>query len=117
MRGKDAEGDDPANPLFEELEKAIDEQLHVWVREDGKPFWSQGPHLIDRISGLARSVDGQFSAPTAAQQAYAERLQVRFDEAIAGINALLTEVVPSMNEKLGEHGVPPLAVSSPVVAE
>lgn len=107
-----ADAEDESAPqrakLWQKVREQIEEQLHVWTREEGKPFWSQGPQLADRLGGLARQMGSSFSAPTAAQQAYAAELVTESDAAFAEVDRFLAEDLPAINTELAEHGAAPL---------
>lgn len=104
------DGLDPVIAVFDDMDAAIQEELSLWTRVEGKPFWSQGPELSDLLDRLGGSIDGQLRQPTAAQDAYAAALVDEAAHAIRELDAFLMEEVPSFNEQLAEHGVPGVAV-------
>ena len=84
------------------------------AREEGKPFWSQGPQLLDRIDDLFDNIDGQFAAPTVAQMELLEELKVEFAEGIGKLNSWLSTDLPEMNRMLEAEGVPAVALPDAV---
>ena len=100
---------------LKEYEEGVADLLDRLARADDKPFWSQGPRLSERLRSLAREIDGQFAAPTAAQMEYVAELEEEFDAAVVEINALFSGALPTLNGRMGEHGIPPLLL--PVTLE
>jgi hypothetical protein len=84
------------------------------AREENKPFWSQGPQLLDRIDDLFDNIDGQFAAPTTAQMELLEKLETEFAEGVAALNSWLSTDLPKMNRMLEAEGVPAVALPEAV---
>ena len=84
--------------------------MHRLAREEDKPFWSQGPQLLDRINDLFGNIDSQFSAPTAAQAEHLDELKSEYARGIAELNEWLAVDLPEMNRLLQAAGVPPVAL-------
>jgi photosystem II stability/assembly factor-like uncharacterized protein len=95
---------------WKDYDKAAEALLDDLARPDGKPFWSTGPRLADRVGALFGDIDGGFRAPTAAQKAYLETLAGEVEEALDRIDAHLTGEVAALNTALEGAGVPPVAV-------
>jgi photosystem II stability/assembly factor-like uncharacterized protein len=103
--------------LPEELEKALREHddaaktlIDGLAREEGKPFWSQGPRVVERLGNLFFKVDGQFAAPTAAQMELLAELKSEYDGAVGKLREYFAETLPELNSALEGAGVPPVAV-------
>jgi len=103
--------------LPEELEgalKAHDEAaealMNALAREEGKPFWSQGPRLVERLGSLFFKVDGQFAAPTAAQMKLLVELSSEYDGAVGDLRGYFNDTLPRLNSELERAGVPQVAV-------
>jgi photosystem II stability/assembly factor-like uncharacterized protein len=94
--------------------KTGDELSALLARAEGKPFWSQGPALGDRIGGLERDVASAFAAPTAAQAAYQVKLEGELADALGRLRRFLTEDLPQLNAALAAAGLPQLLVPEPV---
>ncbi len=98
---------------WKDYDKTTEELMGSLSRVEGKPFWSQGPRVSERIEDLMRDIDGQFSAPTAAQVELMDEVWTEFEEALAKINEHLANAVPALNEALAGAGVPAVAVPEP----
>jgi hypothetical protein len=93
-----------------ELKKGLDEVAELLTRPEGKPFWSQGPRLADRLGSLFGNIDGRaFGPPTAAQQEFFEELKAECDHVFTALNEFFGETVPELNSMLAEHGLPGLS--------
>ncbi len=101
---------DDLRKAWKEHDKAAEEMLASLARAEGKPFWSQGPRLSERLGDLRRNIDGQFSAPTAAQLELLGELRTEYDDKVAEIDSYLGETVPALNSQLTAAGVPPVAL-------
>ena len=99
---------------WKDYDKKTEELMATLSRVEGKPFWSQGPRVSERLESLMFGVDGQFAAPTAAQVELMEEVWVEFEEGLAKINEHLETAVPALNEALESAGVPGVAVAKPV---
>jgi hypothetical protein len=107
-----------------ELPEEIDERLkeagdrlaeikHSFVREDGKPFWSQGPRVSARLGALFGNVDSAFAAPTAAQAEYFVVLKAESRGALEAYNSFLEDLL-TLNESMAQSGLPIIVVPDPV---
>ena len=98
---------------WKDYDKKTEELLATLSRVEGKPFWSQGPRVSERIESLMFSIDGQFAAPTAAQRELMDELWVEFEEGLAKINEHVATEVAALNEALESVGVPAVALPKP----
>ena len=101
--------DDLENAL-KEYDEAAETLMNELTREEGKPFWSQGPRLVERLGSLFFKVDGQFAAPTAAQLELLAELTTEYDAAVSDLRGYFAETLPELNSALESAGVPPVAV-------
>ncbi len=101
---------DELKKAWQEHDEAAKELLGGLAREEGKPFWSQGPRLSELLRSLGREIDGQFAAPTAAQRKLLGELRDEYGQAVARIAAFLGESVPALNARLDGAGIPPVAL-------
>jgi photosystem II stability/assembly factor-like uncharacterized protein len=88
----------------EEVSAAIEEHLGLisgmmeeMVKPEGRPFWSEGPRLIGRLSSLFRAVEGANARPTAVQASYLDELRQEFGDALSGVNSYLGRTAPELN--------------------
>jgi hypothetical protein len=81
-------------------------------RADGKPFWSQGPQLVDQIGNLFGSIDSQFTSPTRAQLEFLAELRREYELKVEELVKYFEESVPELNAQLTTSGVPALAVAT-----
>ena len=91
-------------------EEAAEELLGKITRVEGKPFWSQGPRLIERLGQLFGNIDGQFAAPTAAQMEFLAELETETAEVMAEVQAFFEGDVTLFSEELEAAGLPGLLV-------
>jgi hypothetical protein len=77
-------------------------------RPAGKPFWSEGPRISERLQALAGGMDNGSRQPTGPEVAYFEELRVEMDQARAEIRRYTVETVPEINKLLEGQGLPPL---------
>ncbi len=101
----------------EEVLTAIDEHITLITgiqdtlsKPEGKPFWSEGPRLIGRLSSLFRGLEGANAAPTAAQTAYLEELREEFRTAMDAVNGYLGETAPEMNTIFDRFQLPQVLI-------
>ena len=92
------------------FEKARAERLRLFVREEGKTYWSQGPRLSDHLDTLFGNIDSAFAAPTAAQLAHLEELEGEWTTAMASVRDWLEADAAELNAALVKVGIPPLLV-------
>jgi len=98
------------NKAWKAFEKSMSEQAAKLTRNPDKPFWSQGPRLLERLFGLGGGVDSPFAGPTAAQRALYDELKAEYAEAKAAFETFIGETAPAFGEKLEQAGAPPLAM-------
>lgn len=111
MREDDLEDDDdPVVEAMKGLEESLDAEFEVWERDDGKPFWSQGPKLGGRLGRFYREIDGAFARPSGAQIDFLRQLTTETEAALDRLETFLTETLPDANRTLAEHGIPEIAV-------
>ena len=84
----------------------IDSILDILVRPEGKPFWSEGPRLMGRLSGLFRAISGVNTNPTAVQKVYFGELGEEFDMTRARVDAYLIQYAKDINKVFQENNVP-----------
>jgi len=96
--------------------KRLAEIKHSFVREEGKPFWSQGPRVSARLGALFQNVDSAFAAPTAAQSEYFAVLETESREALEAYNAFLAELA-TLNESLVQNELPVIVIPDSVGLE
>ncbi len=84
------------------------------VKPEGKPFWSEGPRLIGRLSGLFRALEGANARPTAAQTSYLEELRVEFRTAMDTVNSYLGETAPELNMIFDQFRLPQVLIPGPI---
>jgi hypothetical protein len=108
----------------EEVEAAITEHISLikniqgtLVKPEGKPFWSEGPRLIGRLSRLFSAVDSANAGPTAAQTAYLEELRIEFRAALDSINTYLGQTAPGLNTLFGRFQLPQVLIPSLITYE
>jgi len=97
--------------LVESLEgfgEKLVEILGRFVKDDEKPFWSQGPQLAQRVDSLFNNLDGALDAPTAAQLEHFEELEAEFEAATGRVDQLLNEDLPALNSELEAAGIAPV---------
>ncbi len=103
--------------VSEEVMTAIDEQIaqiieiqHTLDKPQGRPFWSEGPRLIGRLSGLFRSLEGANARPTSAQAAFLAELRGEFRAALDTVNGYLGETAPELNEIFDRFQLPQVLI-------
>lgn len=104
-------------PFPEEVMEAIENHIKeiqqiqdVLTRPEGVPFWSEGPRLIERLSGLFQSIDSGNKAPTKAQKTYFDELQQEFEDGMSLVNEYLSEKAKQVNKVFSENNVPSLII-------
>ncbi len=105
---------DDTRQAWKTFSEALDTQITNIARAEGKPIWSQSQQLVERLQNLNGTVNGQFRAPSAAQQKYLGEISQDYQAAmqvldefmnqqVAGFNALLTDKdIPGLITELGE---------------
>jgi hypothetical protein len=91
---------------LEELNRIVD----GLAKPSGKPFWSEGPRLSERLQDLFGQLNGVLVGPTAAQSAYLQELLAEYREKIGGVNRFFGESAPALGRLLEENGAPALLV-------
>jgi hypothetical protein len=91
---------------LDELGKILD----GLARPSGKPFWSEGPRLAERLQDLFGQLNGVLAGPTAAQSAYVEELRAEYRQKMDGVNRFFRESAPALDALLAENGAPGLLV-------
>ncbi|MBV6520423.1 MAG: hypothetical protein MNPFHGCM_00537 [Gemmatimonadaceae bacterium] len=71
----------------------VDSLLTSVTQPQGKPFWSEGPRITERLGALANSLDDVNRAPTPHQIKLLGELQVEWKEALAKVAAKLGKVI------------------------
>ena len=112
VKAMEIELSDELRQAWKEHDEATTELLAGLARQEGKPFWSQGPRLAERLGDLGRGIDGQFAAPTAAQLALLDELRTEHAEAMTALGAFFGERLPELNRQLQSAGIPPVALPS-----
>lgn len=101
--------------------KTIQEQLgrlqdleDLLSRPKGKPFWTEGPRLVDRISDLLGQIDRTDALPTQAQLTYWAELVIELREALGRVNEFLQDGTKKLNSALSDLRLPPVYVPDPI---
>lgn len=84
----------------------VDEMQGIVIRPEGKPFWSLGPRLRDRLENLMGSMDNAYSAPSDAQLKLFKELNTQFANFMVQFNTFLDEDVIALQKQLEEAGLP-----------
>lgn len=100
--------DSDGETTWKDFAKALDMQLGKLAREQGKPTWSLGPQLVERLEDLYGSMSSQFRAPSAAQLAYVEAIRQDYQQALTGLDQFFSEDVAQFNQFLSSQQIPGL---------
>ncbi|OGD25756.1 MAG: hypothetical protein A2Y56_14450 [Candidatus Aminicenantes bacterium RBG_13_63_10] len=84
------------------------------VKPKGKPFWSEGPRLLERVSSLFQDIDRTNAAPTAPQLTYWAEMVIELREDLVRINGFLEEGVKKLNSALDDLRLPAIVAPEPV---
>ena len=84
------------------------------TRPAGRPFWSEGPRLIDRVTDLLGQIDRTDAVPTQAQLTYWAELVIELRDAIGRVNAFLEDGTKKLNAALSDLRLPPVFVPDPI---
>jgi hypothetical protein len=95
----------------------IDTLLDFMVRPDGRPFWSEGPRLIERLGQLFEDIDGVNESPTQVQVEYFNQLKAESKSALDRVNSYLDDSAGELNKILRKHEVPQVFVPEKIEAE
>ena len=88
--------------------QATDAFVATLARPSGKPFWSEGPRLTERLAELAGGVSNGSRRPTAAEAAYLEELRGEMRQARTDIARYWAEAPAEIDKLLEAQGLPPL---------
>jgi hypothetical protein len=88
--------------------QALDAFIATLARPSGKPFWSEGPRITERLAELAGGIGNSSRRPTAPEAAYLEELRAEMRQARADIARYLAEAPPEIDKLLTAQGLPPL---------
>lgn len=88
--------------------RRIQEIQDLLSKPEGRPFWSEGPRLIDRLGSLFSSIDGVNAPPTPAQHKYFDELTAEFESAVTDVNAFLGAAVEEINRIFASSQIPAL---------
>lgn len=80
------------------------------VRPEGKPYWSEGPRLMGRISSLFFAINGVNASPTDAQKQYFNELKEEWETALTEFNNFLESSPREINEKFVRYQVPEIVI-------
>jgi photosystem II stability/assembly factor-like uncharacterized protein len=97
---------DDAKQALDAFEKDRKHLLDQLARAENIPTWSEGPRLVEVLSGLFGTIEQAFAAPTLAQRDLFERLRGRVADAMAAYGQLAGERLVKLNEALLRHQLP-----------
>jgi photosystem II stability/assembly factor-like uncharacterized protein len=84
------------------------------ARPKNKPFWTEGPRLAERISGLLGQIDRTDSLPTQAQETYWAELVIELRDSLGRVNDFLQDGTKKLNSALSDMRLPPVSVPEPI---
>ncbi|MGH7714202.1 MAG: VPS10 domain-containing protein [Gemmatimonadaceae bacterium] len=67
----------------------VDSLLATITRPPGRPFWSEGPRVAERLGALQSGIDGANRAPTKHQVSLFGELRTEYDAALRAVAAFL----------------------------
>lgn len=88
---------------WQDFEKALDEQLALLARAEGKPRWSVGPELVERLAGMLST---EFRAPSPAQTAYLQSIRDEYTASTISVDGFLTGTLDAFNTALDQNNIP-----------
>jgi hypothetical protein len=88
----------------------MDELQNSIARPQGRPYWSEGPRLLEKVSSLFNSLDQVNAAPTSAQVEYFGELAAEFKEAMSRANDYLSSASKELSSALNRHKLPQVIV-------
>jgi photosystem II stability/assembly factor-like uncharacterized protein len=88
----------------------LEQNLDGLVRPSGRPFWSEGPRLSERLGDLFNQLNGVLAPPTSAQLVYFGELEAEYREKIAAVNEFFTGKAVPLSTLLSTSGAPGLLV-------
>jgi photosystem II stability/assembly factor-like uncharacterized protein len=91
--------------------QALEDSL---TRPRGKPFWSEGPRLLERVSGLFAEIDRNDALPTQAELTFWAELVIELREALGRVNEFLDGEAKKVNSALGDLRAPPIFIPDPI---
>jgi photosystem II stability/assembly factor-like uncharacterized protein len=91
----------------------LDELLNRLARPEGKPFWSEGPRLSERLGSLAGAIDSGNKAPLPPQRELLGELRAELQSAHGDVSRYLTEALRDVNQLLTAQELPPLGIPKP----
>jgi photosystem II stability/assembly factor-like uncharacterized protein len=86
----------------------------VLTRPAGRPFWSEAPRLLDRVTDLLGQIDRTDAVPTQAQLTYWAELVIELRDALGRVNAFLEDGTRKINAALSDMRLPPVYVPDQV---
>jgi photosystem II stability/assembly factor-like uncharacterized protein len=95
---------------LEELNRILD----GLARPSGKPFWSEGPRLSERLQDLFGQLNGVLVGPTAAQSAYIEEIRAEYREKMGAVNRFFGDAGTALSRLFEENGTPGLLLPQAV---
>ncbi|MEW5919305.1 MAG: hypothetical protein AB1762_23085, partial [Gemmatimonadota bacterium] len=75
----------------------LDSVLATIARPPGRPFWSEGPRISERLGALLFGIDAANRAPTKHQVSLLGELRTEFDAALRAVSAFLNRTRVAMN--------------------
>jgi hypothetical protein len=88
----------------------LDTLLDRLAKPEGRPFWSEGPRLAERLGSLAGAIDSGNKAPTPPQQALLAELRAELAKGRDDVGRYLGESLPEVNRLLSAQELPPVGV-------
>jgi photosystem II stability/assembly factor-like uncharacterized protein len=95
---------------LKELESLVD----GLARPTGRPFWSEGPRLSERLQDLFGQLNNVLAPPTSAQVEYLEELKTEYREKMTEANRFFSGTAASLSDLLERNGAPRLLVPAAV---
>lgn len=88
----EAQGAEQRREQIKQVDREIaqlDSLLATVARPPGRPFWSEGPRISERLGALQGGIDGTHRAPTKHQVQLLGELRVEYEAALRAISAFL----------------------------
>jgi len=82
--------------------------LNGLAKPSGKPFWSEGPRLSERLQDLFGQLNGVLAGATPAQSAYIEEMRAEYREKMGEVNRFFGEAAPALSRLLEDNAAPGL---------
>ena len=102
--------EDLEKDTFKDFEKRMAELRGILVREEGKPYWSQGPQLKDLLERLMGNIDGAYAAPSDAQRALYDKLVGDYGNFQIQYRDFVEKDLPKIQEQLAGLELPKIFV-------